>query len=155
PEAPGPTSPALAAPPATVDTPAVPTELANSTLPDADRKKLRRELMAGIREGADAAKAVKAGLALEAGNALDWESVFALARAQQLGGEGDKALVRYNDFVTKYSRNDFVDDAYFYTGEILQARGRKADAVTAFKKVLARPSSNMLEQAQACVDALK
>jgi TolA-binding protein len=122
-------------------------------LSDSERKRLRRDLFGGVAQN-EFARAIAAGLALEKAGALDWEAAFNLARAQQQGGQSTLALPRFTDFVSTYPKNEFVDDAYFHMGEILQARDRKADAVAAFEQVVARPKSNWIEQARARLQAL-
>jgi CRP-like cAMP-binding protein/TolA-binding protein len=118
------------------------------TISEAERKKLRRELINAEHAG-EHIRAIAAGTALEKGNALDWEAGFYLARAQQQGGESTHALARFSEFIANYPKNDFVDEAYFYCGEILQARGRKPEAIEAFQNAASRPKSNMVEQAKA------
>lgn len=126
---------------------------AASTLSDGERKRLRRDLFGGVAQN-EFAKAIAAGLALEKAGALDWEAAFSLACAQQQGGQSTLALTRFTDFIATYPRNEFVDDAYFHSGEILQARGRTQDAIAAFQQVVARPKSNWLEQAKAHLTSL-
>src|SRR5262249_38317292 len=123
------------------------------TISEAERKKLRRELINAEKVG-EHIRAIAAGMALEKGNALDWEAGFYLARAQQQGGESTHALARFTEFIANYPKNDFVDEAYFYSGEILQARGRKQEAIEAFQNAASRPKSNMIEQAKAHLTTL-
>ncbi len=124
-----------------------------SLLSDAERKRLRRDLFGGVAQN-EFAKAIAAGLALEKAGALDWEASFSLARAQQQGGQSTLALTRFTDFIATYPKNEFADDAYFHSGEILQARGRTQEAIAAFQQVLARPKSNWLEQAKAHLSSI-
>ncbi len=131
-------------PPAPVAPPATP----EPSMPEGERKRLRRDLFGGVAQN-EFAKAIAAGLALEKGGALDWEAEFSLARAQQQGGQSTLALARFGEFIAAHPKNEFVDDAYFHTGEILQARGHAQEAIAAFQQVLARPKSNWLEQAKA------
>lgn len=141
-------------PPPPPDTPvAGEPALATSVALDPEMKRLRRELMSAER-GGNHARAITAGLALESAGGLDWEAGFFLARAQQQGGQATQALTRYTDFIAAYPRNDFTDEAYFYSGEILQARGRKQEAIVAFQNVVTRPKSSLIEQAKAKLAAL-
>ncbi len=145
PQKPDPTAPAIVSRP-------IPPAPA-STLLDSDRRRLRRELINGLVAG-DSAKAIAAGLSLEAGNALDGEAPYSVARAQQLSGDVSHALTRYNQFVATYPHNDYVDDAQYHVGEIYEARGRTKDAIAQYKLVAANAKSNLVEDAKARLAAL-
>ena len=75
-------------------------------------------------------------------------TLYQLARACELAGQPEAAMVALDELVAKYPRGAHADEAQFRRGEVFFSARRYPDAVTAYSAVLtASPQSSFHEQA--------
>jgi TolA-binding protein len=63
--------------------------------------------------------------------------LYQLARAYEMGGRNDEALVVLNELVDKYPGTELIDEVQFRRGEMLFLRKNYNDAELAYKEVIA------------------
>jgi TolA-binding protein len=111
------------APAVTPDSPVEPTSPEDL----AERKRLRRDLMAAHKAG-DFVRAADAGAALKRRFVVDWEASFTAANAEHRCGRPAVALASFRDFVIKFPTNAFAHQAKFHAAELLLELGNLSEA---------------------------